>query len=149
MYLDVVDKIFDQDVPSIIKNYIELYGILDLKQINLLKQLFEKIDKFELEETNVITDGLITDGLVMIPKTKENQQILDETQINNYINKLMKNIDNIQDGYYLKSLVTLIKQINYIDYEEQVILNFLFYELNVGTKKIELVDDEQEKFRII
>ena len=143
MFVDVIEKIFDQDVPSIVRNYMELYGILDLKETQILKELFDKIDKCELREANVISDGLIKDGLVMIPKEKNNMHVLNEQKINYYINSIMTNINRIEDGYYLKTLITLIKKLNYIDYEEQVILNYLFYELNVGTKKIEELESKK------
>ena len=145
MKLENVYNLFDNDIPSVIKNFLELHDNVDLNEIKVLKDIFDKIDKYELIEKNTIYEDIIYVSLTLLPKVKKKKDFIDEEKINN-INFLMTDIDTIEDGYYYKTLVTLIKNFNYIDYDEQIILNFLFYDLNDGIKKLSEV--EKTKFLI-
>lgn len=145
MKLENVYKIFNNDIPSVIKNFLELHNNIDLNEIKILKDIFDKIDKYELIEKNTIYDGMIYDSLNLLPKEKNKKDFINEEKISD-IDFLMHDIDTIEDGYYYKTLITLIKNFNYIDYQEQIILNFLFYDLNDGIKKLNEV--EKTKFLI-
>ena len=143
-----ISKILDNDIPSVIKNYTNLYGKIDITELKVLKNIFDKLDKFELREISISNDGIITDGLMMIPQHKKELDIMSEEKKEEYVKKLMNNINNLEDGYYYKTLIALIRKINYIDMAEQNILNYLFLEIKLDNKKIEEYGKIQNKFMV-
>lgn len=144
MKLENIYNFFEGDIPSVIHNFIDVHDILDLNEIQILKELFSKINEYELIEKNIMYEGLIKSCITMKPKKKEKRDYIDEEKLNN-LDFLMSDINTIEDGYYYKALINLIKNYNYTNYKEQTILNFLFYDLIYGKKKI----DEVEKNQVI
>ena len=104
--------------------------------------------KFELREISMLNDSVINDGLIMIPTNKKKLYVMSEKEKEKYIKNLMSNLDNILEGYYNKTLISLIEKINYIDASEQSILNYLFLEIKLENKKIEEYGKVQNKYMI-
>ena len=71
MLLEFCQTILEEDLPDILKNYIQIQEQLDVEQMQLLRNLFEKMDQFELESINVLWNGLIVDGLVVLPNKEK------------------------------------------------------------------------------
>ena len=71
------------NIPIVLQRYIELENYIDIDNLKILNEIFEKVDKYEIKSTNVLMDGLIIDGLVMEPKQKQKIENLknDESQI--------------------------------------------------------------------
>lgn len=152
MFVEVINQVFNGEVPSIINNYLELQTYLDVSQSKLLKSLFSKMELCEIRSTNSIVNGLIIDSLVMVPKQKKSLNILDDNTLNYLIEinvgDINNNIGDIRKAYYLKTLTTLIQKINYISEEEQFLFNSLFEEMLFGNKKLKEIDHEGKRFVI-
>lgn len=142
MFLKNISDVFNGEIPIIIDEYLESKDKLNINELKSLKKIFEKIGYCELKSTNILFNNLIVDGLILIPKQKRNLNILDGKRINEIISSIGK-ITTIEDGYYYKTLISLIKNINYIDIEEQILLIFLFDQINYDNKKIDNLEGER------
>jgi hypothetical protein len=145
----MIEKI--EKVPDFVKNYLNLENNISIEQIKILNNLFEKIDTFELKSINILYDGLINDGLTMIPCQKIKMNNLNSDMgkyILNLIHQKLKEEKNIEKIYFYKTLINLINKINYINIEEQVLFNFLFDELGIQNKEITEIINGEKKYII-
>ena len=139
-----------KNVPSYLKNYLELEDNINLEQIKILDILFSKVDKYEINSSNVIYESNIEDGIKLVKKDKEKQKIMDEETLKElllFVDKQINNNKNNTDKIsFYKSFTNLIKNSEFINSKEQIVLNFLFDKLNYFDK--ELVMSEDNKFAI-
>ena len=139
-----------KNVPSYLKNYLELEDSINLEQIKILDILFSKVDKYEINSSNVIYESNIEDGIKLVKKDKEKQKIMDEETLKElllFVDKQINNNKNNTDKIsFYKSFTNLIKNSEFINSKEQIVLNFLFDKLNYFDK--ELVMSEDNKFAI-
>ncbi|MBP3461164.1 MAG: hypothetical protein J6K21_01985 [Bacilli bacterium] len=134
-----------ENLPQIIRRYLDLENDIEIEEIKILNNFFKKINNYELKSGNILYNGLINDGLVMIPCIKRKKDNIDnEIKISliKNLNKKIKEENDIKIIYFYKTLSILIDNINYITEEEQVLFNFLFDELiekkvkNIGKQLI-------------
>lgn len=141
-----------ETMPIVLKKYSELKDNIDINNLIILNEIFEKIDKYELKSTNVLFDNLIIDGLVMIPSKKETIDNLKSVETENILKiinqKVDKNLININEIYYYNTFIKLINKFEYISFEEQVILNFLFEELKEENKELQRIENGEKKYII-
>ena len=140
------------NIPIVLQRYIELENYIDIDNLKILNEIFEKVDKYEIKSTNVLMDGLIIDGLVMEPKQKQKIENLknDESQIilKKINQKLNTNLNDINEAYFYNTFIKFVNKFNYICLEEQVILNFLFEEIKEENKNLEEVNNGEKKYII-
>ena len=138
------------NVPSFIKNYLELEDNISNDQIKILENLFSKIKDNEVTSSNVIYDNNIEDGIKLVPKKKNKTDNIDSDitkQLLNFINNELNNSNNNANKIlFNKAFISLIENSNYISSKEQIVLNFLFDKLNYYDK--ELVISDENKFAI-
>lgn len=141
-----------ETMPIVLKKYSELKDNIDINNLIILNEIFEKIDKYELKSTNVLFDNLIIDGLVMIPSKKETIDNLKSVETENILKiinqKVDKNLININEIYYYNTFIKLINNFKYVSLEEQVILNFLFEEIKEENKVLQEIENECKKYII-
>lgn len=141
-----------ETMPIMLKKYSELKDNIDINNLIILNEIFEKIDKYELKSTNVLFDNLIIDGLVMIPSKKETMDNLKSVETENILKiinqKVDKNLININEIYYYNTFIKLINNFKYVSLEEQVILNFLFEEIKEENKVLQEIENECKKYII-
>ena len=141
-----------ETMPIVLKKYSELKDNIDINNLIILNEIFEKIDKYELKSTNVLFDNLIIDGLVMIPSKKETMDNLKSVEIENILKiinqKVDKNLIDINEVYYYNTFIKLINNFKYVSLEEQVILNFLFEEIKEENKVLQEIENECKKYII-
>lgn len=141
-----------ETMPIVLKKYSKLKDNIDINNLIILNEIFEKIDKYELKSTNVLFDNLIIDGLVMIPSKKETMDNLKSVETENILKiinqKVDKNLININEIYYYNTFIKLINNFKYVSLEEQVILNFLFEEIKEENKVLQEIENECKKYII-
>lgn len=142
----------DLNMPIVLQNYIELEKYIDIDNLKILNDIFDKVDSYEIKSTNVLMDGLIIDGLVMKPlqKQKLNNLKNDESQIilKKINQKLNKNLNDINEAYFYNTFIKFVNKFNYICLEEQVILKFLFEEIKEENKSLQEVNNGDKKYII-
>lgn len=141
-----------ESMPIVLKKYVDLKDNIDINNLNILNEIFEKIDEYELKSTNVLFDNLIVDGLIMNPSKKEKMNNLKNAELENILKiinqKINKNIMDINEAYYYNTLTKLINKFEYISFEEQVILNFLFEEIKEENKELQRIENGDKKYII-
>lgn len=140
------------NIPIVLQRYIELENYIDIDNLKILNEIFEKVDTYEIKSTNVLMDGLIIDGLVMKPKQKQKIDNLKNSE-SEFILKTMnkkfnKDLNNINEAYFYNTFIKFVNKFNYIGLEEQVILNFLFEEIKEENKNLEEVNNGEKKYII-
>ena len=80
-------------MPIVLKKYSKLKDNIDINNLIILNEIFEKIDKYELKSTNVLFDNLIIDGLVMIPSKKETMDNLKSVETENILKIINQKVD--------------------------------------------------------
>ena len=139
-----------ENMPVILKNYMGLHNNLDIDNLIILNDIFDKIDKYELKSINISHDNLILDGILMkesktnkIMNSKDNKYALITKYINEHINN-----NNINELYFYNTFIKLINKFDYITKEEQVMLNFLFEEIKEENKNLQEVNNKDKKYII-
>ena len=140
------------NMPIVLQKYMELESVIDIDNLKILNEIFEKVDKYEIKSTNVLMDGLIIDGLVMKPKQKQKIDNLKKSE-SEFILKTMnkkfnKDLNDINEAYFYNTFIKFVNKFNYIGLEEQVILNFLFEEIKEENKNLEEVNNGEKKYII-
>lgn len=153
MLLEFCQTILEKDLPDILKNYIQIQEKIDVEQMQLLRNLFEKMDRFELESINVLWDGLIVDGLVILPnKEKKKTNLISEECKQRILNEIGQQMSqdssNLQNVYYTKSFIALIEKMNYFTNKEQFLFNCLFEVMKMEGKKLETIKPEERTYVI-
>ncbi len=153
MLLEFCQTILEEDLPDILKNYIQIQEQIDVEQTQLLRNLFEKMDQFELESINVLWDGLIVDGLVILPnKEKKKTNLISEECkqqiLNEIVQQMSQDSSNLQNVYYTKSFIALIEKMNYFTNKEQFLFNCLFEVMKMEGKKLETIKPEERTYVI-
>ncbi len=153
MLLEFCQTILEEDLPDILKNYIQIQEQLDVEQMQLLRNLFEKMDQFELESINVLWNGLIVDGLVVLPnKEKKKTNLISEECKQRILNEIGHQMgqdsSNLQNVYYTKSFIALIQKLNYLTNKEQFLFNCLFEVMKMEGKKLETIKPEERTYVI-
>lgn len=140
------------NMPIVLQKYIELENYIDIDNLKILNEIFEKVDTYEIKSTNVLMNGLIIDGLVMNPQQKQKLNNLknDESQIilKKINQKLNTNLNDINEAYFYNTFIKFVNKFNYIGLEEQVILNFLFEEIKEENKSLQEVNNGEKKYII-
>ena len=140
------------NMPIVLQKYMELESVIDIDNLKILNEIFEKVDTYEIKSTNVLMDGLIIDGLVMKPKQKQKIYNLKKSE-SEFILKTMnkkfnKDLSDINEAYFYNTFIKFVNKFNYICLEEQVILNFLFEEIKEENKNLEEVNNGEKKYII-
>lgn len=152
MLLEFCKKILGQKMPLVLEDYIQVQDSIDTEQTQLLRNLFDKMDQFELQSINVPWKGLILDGLTVIPTEKKKQELISEEHIQQILQgirqKMGENSSDIQNAYYIKSFITFVQKLNYFTYIEQFLFDCLFKEMKLEGKKIEEVKSEERQYVI-
>lgn len=153
MLLEFCQTILEKDLPDMLKNYIQIQEKIDVEQMQLLRNLFEKMDRFELESINVLWDGLIVDGLVILPnKEKKKTNLISEECKQRILNEIGQQMSqdssNLQNVYYTKSFIALIEKMNYFTNKEQFLFNCLFEVMKMEGKKLETIKPEERTYVI-
>ena len=141
-----------ENMPIVLKKYIDLKDNIDINNLTILNEIFEKIDEYELKSTNVLFDNLIIDGLIMNPSKKEKMNNLKNGELENILKiinqKVDKNLIDINEVYFYNTFIKLIDKFEYISFEEQVILNFLFEEIKEENKELQRIENGDKKYII-
>lgn len=141
-----------KNMPIVLKKYIDLKDNIDINNLTILNEIFEKIDEYELKSTNVLFDNLIIDGLIMNPSKKEKMNNLKNGELENILKiinqKVDKNLIDINEVYFYNTFIKLINKFEYISFEEQVILNFLFEEIKEENKELQRIENGDKKYII-
>lgn len=141
-----------ENMPIVLKKYIDLKDNIDINNLTILNEIFEKIDEYELKSTNVLFDNLIIDGLIMNPSKKEKMNNLKNGELENILKiinqKVDKNLIDINEVYFYNTFIKLIDKFEYISFEEQVILNFLFEEIKEENKELQRMENGDKKYII-
>lgn len=141
-----------ENMPIILKKYMELENNIDIDNLKILNEIFDKIDTYEIKSTNILMDGLIIDGLLMNPEKKHKIENLKDNELDIILKtinqKFNKDLSNINEAYFYNTFIKLINKFNYIYLEEQVILNFLFEEIKEENKSLQEVNNGEKKFII-
>lgn len=141
-----------ENMPIVLKKYIDLKDNIDINNLTILNEIFEKIDEYELKSTNVLFDNLIIDGLIMNPSKKEKMNNLKNGELENILKiinqKVDKNLIDINEVYFYNTFIKLINKFEYISFEEQVILNFLFEEIKEENKELQRIENGDKKYII-
>lgn len=143
--------IIQENIPIVLKNYFDLKDSIDNQNLVILNDIFEKINKYELESTNVLYNNLIVDGLVMKICNKQKNNNLDDSLYNVLLKNVNDKINRLTDPneiYYYNTFINLIKNFNYITIKEQVLLNFLFEEITFENRKLQEVNGNEKKYII-
>lgn len=139
-----------EKAPSFIKNYLELEDSIDINQAEALNVLFSKVNSNEITSSNVIYENMIEDGIKLLPKNKTKQDKLDEKSTKELLsfidNEIDKNKNDSRKMSFYKAFTTLIKNSNYINTSEEIVLNFLFDKIKYFDK--EIVYDNSDKFAV-
>lgn len=140
------------NIPIVLQRYMELENVIDIDNLKILNEIFEKIDTYEIKSTNVLMDGLIIDGLVMKPKQKQKIDNLKKSEseciLKTLNKKFNKDLNDINEAYFYNTFIKFVNKFNYIGIEEQVILNFLFEEIKEENKNLEEVNNGEKKYII-
>ena len=143
--------IIQENIPIILKNYFELKDSINNQNLVILNDIFEKINKYKLESTDVLYNNLIVDGLVMKICNKQKNNNLDDSLYNillKNVNDKINKLTNPNEIYYYNTFINLIKNFNYITIKEQVLLNFLFEEITFENRKLQEVNGNEKKYII-
>mgnify|MGYP004614595363 CR=1 FL=1 len=143
--------IIQENIPIVLKNYFELKDSINNQNLVILNDIFEKINKYKLESTNVLYNNLIVDGLVMKICNKQKNNNLDDSLYNillKNVNDKINRLTNPNEIYYYNTFINLIKNFNYITIKEQVLLNFLFEEITFENRKLQEVNGNEKKYII-
>ncbi len=143
--------IIQENIPIILKNYFELKDSINNQNLVILNDIFEKINKYKLESTDVLYNNLIVDGLVMKICNKQKNNNLDDSLYNillKNVNDKINRLTNPNEIYYYNTFINLIKNFNYITIKEQVLLNFLFEEITFENRKLQEVNGNEKKYII-
>lgn len=136
------------NMPIILQNFLDLESNIDIENLKILNEIFEKVDHYEIKSTNVLMDGLIIDGLVMNPKQKIKLDNLKKSESEFILKAMNKKINDIKEAYFYNTFIKFVNKFNYIDLEEQVILNFLFEEIKEENKNLQEVNNGDKKYII-
>ena len=61
------------NIPIVLQRYIELENYIDIDNLKILNEIFEKVDKYEIKSTNVLIEWIIIDVIVMKLKQKKKE----------------------------------------------------------------------------
>jgi len=148
MLINNLQDLFNDNNPNIITNYLELQNIIKANESIIFKDLFEQIKDHRLKSSNILDNDIIRDGISLDPeeKKKTNRIKFDSNKLIETVSQnFSSDVNDLDKAYYLKSLVSLINNIDYIDEEEEFLFDCLFDDISLDNKHLEktLYEDKQ------
>ena len=143
-----IDELSKNNESNIIANYLELQNIIKSRESILFMDLFEQVKNHRLKSVNILDEDIIRDGVNLDPEEKQesNRIKVDKNKVLEQATQSFSNeVNDLDKNYYLKSLVMLLNNINYIDEEEEFLFDCLFYDISLDDKHLEqsFVGDKQ------
>ena len=135
-----INELFKDDEANIITNYLELQNVIKARESILFKDLFEQVKDHRLISINVLDEEMIRDGIDFEPAEKQKIRRIkfDPTKLIELVTQNFSDeVNDLDRNYYLKSLIMLIDNIDYIDEEEEFLFNCLFYDIGLDDKHLE------------
>lgn len=139
-------------VPQCINTYMELKDKLPDKAYKIFVKIFNRLDKYTFVAKNIVDEEGINDGYTLIPTEKrlyENIEKKQKDELKSYYmylkDQCFKNSGRFE---YYNSFLILLDNVNYLDIEEQISLNFLFLQLANYHKELDTVKGEDNKFKL-
>ena len=140
MFIDNFENVFKDNTPNVITNYLELRNILTSRDSILFMDLFEQMKDHRLRDISIVDDGIIHDGVDLSVSKKEKVNKI-EFDSNKLIEKASQSFSNevndLDKAYYLKSLISLANNVDYIDEEEEFLFDCLFDDISLDDKHLE------------
>ena len=149
MLINNLRDLFNDDNPNIITNYLEIQNNLKARESILFMDLFDQIKDHRLKSSNVLDDYIIRDGVKLdpeekkkIPRIKFDKDKIIEVASQNF----PSDVNELDKAYYLKSLVSLMNNIDYIDEEEEFLFDCLFDDVILDDKHLEKALQVDKKY---